>query len=145
MKRKNSCLSQGTTATTVEIARKKWRLVKESELVSSQKGTSSSLPPRKSSSDKASKGKSKEGQSREASGSLPIALISNESGVYFQLSPDSSTTSIAKLLSNHVFGVSPNVADPRLVGIICRIVESTEQSASFIGQAEEDIFDASKR
>lgn len=57
LKQKNSHLSQKTTTTAIEIVGKKRRLVKEFELVSSLKETSSSLPPRKSSSDKASKGR----------------------------------------------------------------------------------------
>lgn len=77
--------------------------MKESEMVSSQKGTLSSPLPKKPSSDKASKGKGKEGLSREASGGLPTALISNESVLSFQLSLDSTPISIVELLSNHVF------------------------------------------
>lgn len=62
---------------------KKRKLVKESKLVSSRKETLSSLTSRKSSSDKASKGKGKESSSQGAGGNLLVALIPNESGVHF--------------------------------------------------------------
>lgn len=142
-KRNNFHFSQETTTVTAGTIAKKRRLVKESELVPFQKGTLSSLLLRKPSSDKVSKGK--EGQSREASGGLPTALISNESRLHFQLNPNSTPTSIAELLSNHVFGPSPNLTDPRMVSMICRVIESIEQSASFTARTKEDLFRASKR
>lgn len=111
LKRKNSWLNQEMTTIAIRTTNKKRRLVKESELVSSQKGNSSSLLPRKRSSNKASEGKGKEGHSREASGSLPTALISNELGLSFQLSLNSTPTSIVELLSNHVFRPSSNLTD----------------------------------
>lgn len=119
LKRKNSHLPQETTNVAVESIEKKRRLVKEFELVFCWKETSSSLPLRKPSSDKVSKGKNKGSSSQEVVGDLPITLISNELRVHFQLSPDSSPTSIAELLSNHAFGMPPNLADSRLVGTIC--------------------------
>lgn len=145
LKRINSHLPQETTATTSRMSGKKRRLAKESELVSSQKGTSSSSLTKKPSLDKVNKGKGKEDQSRKASGSLPTTLIFNESGLSFQLSPNYTPISIAKLLSNHVFKPSPNLTDRQMVSTICRVIESTEQSHSFTTQSKEDLFGASKR
>lgn len=99
--------------------------MKESELVPSRKGTSSSLPPKKSSTDKAGKGKGMESLSRGASDNLPTALIPNESGLHFQLSPNFTPTSIIELLNNDVFRMSPNLTDPRMVSTICHIIQPT--------------------
>lgn len=70
LKQKNSWLNQETTTIAIRMTNKKRRLVKESELVSSRKGTLSSLPLRKSSLNKESKGKGKESLSQEANGDL---------------------------------------------------------------------------
>lgn len=114
LKRKNSHLPQELATTASGKTGKKRRLVKESELVSSRKVTSSSSNSRKPSLDKADKGKGKEGQTWEVSKGLPTALIYNEGGLPFQLGPDFTPTSIAELLSNHVFEPSPNLNEPRM-------------------------------
>lgn len=57
LKRKNCHVPQEMTTIALEMAGNKRRLVKESELVSSQKKTSSSSLPQKPSSDRAGKGK----------------------------------------------------------------------------------------
>lgn len=129
----------------VGMTSKKKRLIKESELVPSRKGTPSSLPPRKSSTDKASKGQEIESSSERASSNLSTALILNESRLHFQLNPNSTSTSIANMLSNNVFGSSLNLTDPRIVSTICHIVQSTEQLALFTIRTEGDLFGAFKR
>lgn len=117
--------------------------MKESELVLSQRGVISSLPRKKSSLDKVSKGKMR--SSREANDNLPTTLIPNKSGLHFQLNPDSMPTSIVELLNNHVFGKFPNLTEPWMVSKIFHIVQFTEQSASFAAKIEGDLFGASKR
>lgn len=78
-------------------------------------------------------------------GNLLTTLVPNESGLHFQLNLDSTPTFIAELLSNHVFGSSSNLTDPRMVSTIYQVVESTKQSASFTARTEEDLFGAFKR
>lgn len=63
LKWKNSRLGQEMTIVAAGTTNKKRRLVKEFELVPSWRGTSSSLPPKKSSTNKASKGKDRESSS----------------------------------------------------------------------------------
>lgn len=57
LKWKNSRMDQEMTIVTVRMTNKMRRLVKESELVPLRKGPSSFFPPKKFSSNKASKGK----------------------------------------------------------------------------------------
>lgn len=131
MKRKNSRLAQESSTISAGTINKKRRLVKESELVLSHKRTTSSLSRKKPSLDGAGRGK--EGSSQCVSGNLPTALIPNELGLHF---PNSTPTSIVKLLNNHVFGTSPNLTNSRMVSIICHIVQSIEQTTSFASRAK---------
>ncbi|KAG8662550.1 hypothetical protein MANES_01G123001v8 [Manihot esculenta] len=82
LKRKNPRLPQGTTTDVAGTAEKKRRLVKESDIVPSQKGTLSSSLPRRSFS---GKGKGKENQFREAKEGLPtvVSFLSYQSRTFF--------------------------------------------------------------
>lgn len=106
LKRKNSPLAQESSTIPIGTTSKKRRLVKKSELVSFQKGNTSSLSHKISSSNKVSK--CKESSSRGTDGDLSTALIPNESRLHFQLSPDSTPMIIAELLNNHALGMSLN-------------------------------------
>lgn len=53
---------------------------------------------------------------------LPQAQIFHESGIAYTLNQESTTTSIAELLYNHVFGHSPDICDPRLLGTFYHLV-----------------------
>lgn len=90
LKRKKSMLAHEQSIVPAGMTSNKRRLVKESEWVSSRRGTPSSLPPRKSSMDKKSKGKGRESLSQDANDNLLTALIPNESRLHFQLNPDST-------------------------------------------------------
>lgn len=76
---------------------------------------------------------------------LSTILIPNESGLHFQLNPNPTPMSIAKLLNNHVFRTSPNLIDPQMVSTICHVIQSTEKATSFVFQAEGDLFGAANK
>ncbi|XP_021593661.1 uncharacterized protein LOC110600998 [Manihot esculenta] len=76
---------------------------------------------------------------------LSTALISDEAGLPFQLGPDSTPTSIAEVLSNHIFGPFPSLIGHQMMSTIFRLIESTVHSNSFASRVEEDLFKASKR
>lgn len=81
----------------------------------------------------------------DVSAELPQALIPHESGIVYTLSQESTTTSITEVLRNHVFEASPDINDPRLMGIVCHLVKLSAQSEVSSSRPVEKLFADSKR